>query len=338
MSWRPRSAGSTRACPAVDEEGAEGGFYLFAASDLDRVLDDEERRVAGIAWGFDGPPTLEHGYLPVQAAASSEEVARDAGASVEEVTVRLDAAKHKLLAERGTARTAPRRETARGMERLGSCLTLVRSVAAPWRCPLRGAGSRRRPVSPTTISGDGVKLVRARAEATRVANGGTGRSIAAATLQDYAYVARGLIAFAKAHGREKHWELARSIVEGAWERFHTAGGWRLSDATRSSLRRYGACHCRWSDAVAVGGASRRGDARRTSLRRRCIARARPHGAARGRCRLAPGGVLPRHPSSARTCDGGSIGHTESPTVGTRTIGSHAQRTTRHIPGEIGAHR
>ena len=39
-----------------------------------------------------------------------------------------------------------------------------------------------------------------------------------------------MIAFAKAHGDERHWALAHAIVEGAWERFRTADGWRLSDA------------------------------------------------------------------------------------------------------------
>ena len=39
-----------------------------------------------------------------------------------------------------------------------------------------------------------------------------------------------MVAFAGAHGRDRHWELARAVVEGAWERFHTPDGWRLSDA------------------------------------------------------------------------------------------------------------
>ena len=68
-------------------------------------------------------------------------------------------------------------------------------------------------------------------EPKRTTVGGTPeQAIAPATLQDYAYSARGMIAFAGAHGRDHHWELARAVVEGAWERFRTPHGWRLSDA------------------------------------------------------------------------------------------------------------
>ena len=211
---------------AVDADGVEGGYYLFTVEDLDRVLDDEERRVARIAWGFDGPSLIEHGYLAVQAAASSEEVARDAGVSAEAVAARLEAARLKLLSERD------RRELPRDEKRLAGWNGLVLSTLV--RASLHRGGARyeapARGVARFLLDDlwAGVKLVRARADD---AGGkrGDGRSIAAATLQDYAYVARGLIAFAKAHGRETHWELARRI-EGAWERFHTGGGWRLSDA------------------------------------------------------------------------------------------------------------
>jgi len=72
-------------------------------------------------------------------------------------------------------------------------------------------------------------VVGARAE--RPSGNETGRpTVSAGTLQDYAYVARGVIVFARMFGGEQHWTIAREIVEGAWERFRTPGGWRLSDA------------------------------------------------------------------------------------------------------------
>ena len=212
---------------AVDEDGVEGGFYLFAAEDFDRVLDGVERRIAGIAWGLDGPSPIEHGYLPVQAATSSEEVARAAGVSVPEAAARLDAARRKLLAERS------RRGLPRDEKRLAGWNGLVLSALV--RASLRRGGARYEAPARGVVRfllgelWDGAKLVRARADE-EGDKSEHGRSIAAATLQDYAYVARGMIAFAKAYGREKHWEVARAIVDGAWERFHTAGGWRLSDA------------------------------------------------------------------------------------------------------------
>ena len=210
---------------AVDADGVEGGYYLFDAHDLERVLDEEERRVAGIAWGFDGPSPIEHGYLPVQAAESSEEVARDAGLSVRDVAAKLSSARSKLLAVR-KARSLPRDE-----KRLAGWNGLALSTLV--RASLRRGGARfeapARGVARFLAEElwDGVELVRARPGD---GGGADEEAGAPATLQDYAYVARGMIAFAKAHGGEAHREIARAVVEGAWKRFRTSDGWRLSDA------------------------------------------------------------------------------------------------------------
>ena len=204
---------------AVDADGVEGGYYLFDAEVLDRVLDDQERVVAGAAWGFDGPPSLEHGHLPVQAAESSAAVARAAGTSVGEAAVRLASARGKLLDVR-SGRELPRDE-----KRLAGWNGLALSTLV--RATRRRGGERFEAPALGVVRllaeelWDGTTLVRARAEA---------GAVAPATLQDYAYVARGMIAFAKALGGESHWALARRIVAGAWERFRTPHGWRLSDA------------------------------------------------------------------------------------------------------------
>ena len=212
---------------AVDADGVEGGYYLFDAQELERALDDEERRVAGAAWGFDGNSPIEHGYLPIQTAESAREVAHAAGLTVEETAARFDSARQKLLAVRD------RRSLPRDEKRLAGWNGLALSALA--RASVRPGGARFEAPARGVVRllaeelWDGSMLVRARAE--DVAGGGAAeRAIAPATLQDYAYVARGMIAFAKAHGGEEHWDLVRRIVEGAWERFRTADGWRLSDA------------------------------------------------------------------------------------------------------------
>ena len=236
---------------AVDADDVEGGFYLFGADDLERVLDEEERRVVAAAWGFEGASPIEHGYLPVQAAESSEEVARAVGLSVEDVVARLVSARTKLLAVRAG------RELPRDEKRLAAWNGLALSALV--RASMRPGGARFEPQARavarllTEELWDGSTLVRARtvrpagngaegrtvrpadntAEGQTVGsadNGAEEQIVTPATLQDHAYVARGVIAFAKAHGDERHWALARRIVEGAWERFRTPDGWRLSDA------------------------------------------------------------------------------------------------------------
>ncbi len=53
---------------AVNDKGVEGGYYLWDRATLARVLDDDERRVAGLAWQLAGTPPFEQGYLPVAGA------------------------------------------------------------------------------------------------------------------------------------------------------------------------------------------------------------------------------------------------------------------------------
>ena len=212
---------------AVDAEDVEGGYYLFDADDLERGLDAEERRVVAAAWGFEGPSRIEHGYLPVQAAESSAEVARAAGMSVEDVAARLVSARKKLMvlrAERGLPRDEKRLAGWNGLALSALVRASLHPDGARFEAPARGVVRLL-----VEELWDGSVLVRARADA--AAGSGTGdSSVTPATLQDYAYVARGLIAFAKAHGSDGHWAIARRLVEGAWERFRTPDGWRLSDA------------------------------------------------------------------------------------------------------------
>ena len=212
---------------AVDADGVEGGYYLFDLNDIERVLDAEERRVVAAAWGFEGVYRVDHGYLPVQAAESSEEVARAAGLSVEETAARLDSARRKLLEVRAG------RELPRDEKRLAGWNGLALSTLV--RASLRRGGARFEAPARGVVRllseelWDGTTLVRARADR-RAGPAADAPSVTPATLQDYAYVARGMIAFAKAHGGQEHWDIARTIVEGAWKRFRTPDGWRLSDA------------------------------------------------------------------------------------------------------------
>ena len=212
---------------AIDAADVEGGYYLFDADDLERVLDAEERRVAAAAWGFEGASPIEHGYLPVQAAESGAEVARAVGLSAEEVAVRLVSARKKLLAVRAE-RSLPRDE-----KRLAAWNGLALSALV--RASARPGGARFEPQARavarllTEELWDGSTLVRARTD--RPAGSGAKRqTVTPATLPDYAHVARGVIAFAKTFGNERHWAIARGIVAGAWERFREQDGWRLSDA------------------------------------------------------------------------------------------------------------
>ncbi len=56
-------------------------------------------------------------------------------------------------------------------------------------------------------------------------------------LEDYAYVARGLLDFARLTGEKRDWQDAGRIIHQAWQRFYKQDGWLLAE---NMLLRYGA--------------------------------------------------------------------------------------------------
>jgi hypothetical protein len=56
-----------------------------------------------------------------------------------------------------------------------------------------------------------------------------GRELGAASLEDYAHVAEGLLAWARLTGAAEDYRLALAVVRAAWKRFYSARGWRLAD-------------------------------------------------------------------------------------------------------------
>jgi hypothetical protein len=54
------------ALSAVDEEGKEGGYYLWTCDELKDVLSVQEYELAVLAWRFGSYPTTQGGYLPIE--------------------------------------------------------------------------------------------------------------------------------------------------------------------------------------------------------------------------------------------------------------------------------
>ncbi|MGI9304564.1 MAG: thioredoxin domain-containing protein, partial [Gammaproteobacteria bacterium] len=206
---------------AVDEEGAEGAAYLWQKDELQRQLSKQAYAVVELAWGFDGSPTTEGGYLPYQAM-PVEYVADATGESVDEVRATLEAVKEKLLKLRAN-RAAPR-----DVKRLASWNGLALAAFAK---AAAGDGERyRQParelrdfIARYLWSEDDAALLRAVDD--------TGGGLGAGNLEDYAYVAKGLRAYATLSGQRGDRELAAAVLASAWRRFYTDNGWRLAESS-----------------------------------------------------------------------------------------------------------
>ncbi len=203
---------------AVDEQGVEGGFYLWSSADLERLLTAPERAVVAKLWGLGGAaPELEAGYLPVQIA-SVGQVAQSLKLERAQVEALRSSAVAKLRAAQ-RQRSLPR-DTKLLAGWNGLALRAMSHAAKATGAPRYRAAAQRIYDYLVSQLWDGSRLLRARAGAA---------SLGDATLEDYAYVAAGLQAWAEVADSERARALSDEVLQQAWQRFHQPRGWRLSE-------------------------------------------------------------------------------------------------------------
>jgi uncharacterized protein YyaL (SSP411 family) len=201
---------------AVDAAGVEGGYYLWRPEDLESLLELDERRLLALVWGVAGPPRHEQGYLAMgerdpTAAAAELGLSPQAGG-------RLLASARSKLVSASSGRSLPRDD-----KQLAGWNGLVLSALAAGLVAFedesyRTAGSALSDFLRERLW-DGEELHRA------VSDLGW---IGEATLEDYAFVAKGLRDWGIAVGSQTDVALSRRLVGLAWERFYGKGGWQLS--------------------------------------------------------------------------------------------------------------
>jgi uncharacterized protein YyaL (SSP411 family) len=201
---------------AVDAAGVEGGYYLWRPEELRSLLEPDERRVLALVWGVEGPPDLQGGYLPM-GVRSPEQAGADLGLKPGDGARLMASARSKLLAARA------RRGLPRDDKQLAGWNGLVLSALAAAE---RIVGAEAYAAAGNALSGylrrrlwDGERLHRAVSD-----QGWVGE----ATLEDYAFVARGLRDWGLVSGSEEDLALSRRLVVLAWDHFYRDGRWRLS--------------------------------------------------------------------------------------------------------------
>ncbi|RKZ36117.1 MAG: thioredoxin domain-containing protein, partial [Gammaproteobacteria bacterium] len=201
---------------SVDDKGVEGGHYLWDEATLEDVLQGRELDLARMAWGLEGTTDFDHGYLPMQSAGTAQ-LADRLSMEPTEVGQTMAAVREKMLAAR------KQRALPQDIKQLaawnGLALSaLARAAAQPQGQHYRRAGRKLHQYLTETLW-DGGELIRARDH-----NG----AVTPATLEDYAFVAQGLLAWARLTGNEKHLAPVKRLVHAAWARFRTNSGWTLS--------------------------------------------------------------------------------------------------------------
>jgi uncharacterized protein YyaL (SSP411 family) len=227
---RDKNGAMIAALSAVDDKDVEGGYYLWSERELAALLTDEELSVWRLAFGMTDAPPFGAGHLPYRAR-NDAEVAKALSLEPAVVQARLDSARGKFLAAR-QQRTVPRDTKLlagwNGLA-LAAFAEAARALAhapAPSGEKRAGAGTDYAAVARglrdylVNRLWDGRRLKRAVAG---------GAAVGAVALEDYAYVALGLLEWARFTGEEADYRVARAVAAAAWQALHGPRGWRLAE-------------------------------------------------------------------------------------------------------------
>ncbi|MFO7954315.1 thioredoxin domain-containing protein [Thioalkalivibrio sp.] len=198
---------------AVDEEGREGGAYLWPEADLEAALADHDHPDLVRAWfGMEGSAVFDLGYLPRR------------GAGVEALAERFDLDEAAVREHVAAGREALiRAREARGLPRDEKVLTgahgLLLSALA------EGVQHDERFREAGTAVSAWLREAASDPEELPALMGLPAEQAGTATLNDYAFVARGLRDWKAATG-EGEQAPALALLEVAWERFRDDDGFR----------------------------------------------------------------------------------------------------------------
>ena len=208
---------------AVDDKGVEGGSYLWQDRQLDKLLSKQQRVIANAVWKLDHAPALDAGHHLVSKQTLPEAASR-LKLNKQQLEKELAQIRKVLLAER-TKRSLPRDTKRLGAWNAMALKAFANAAAQYQEQRYRDAAQVVRKYLINQLW-DGKRLQRALGE-----RGAFGE----AALEDYAYVAEGMLAWSKLTGKDR--KITGEIIEQGWKRFYTPKGWQQSEKV---LVQYGA--------------------------------------------------------------------------------------------------
>ena len=202
---------------ALDDKGVEGGYYLWSEDELKKILTTDERATYRLAWGMQDAPPFEAGYLPISGlpVAQIAERLQQPPATIEKTltnsAAKLQAARARRVLPRDTKRIAAWNGLALAAYAEAARLTGNESNRATARAV-------RDYLMDTLWDGESLR----RSDA-------GGKTLGKVALEDYAYVALGLLEWAELSGDKVDYAQAKAVTVQAWKRFYGARGWRLEE-------------------------------------------------------------------------------------------------------------
>jgi hypothetical protein len=198
----------------ADSEHEEGKFYVWTPGELDELLIPDESRLAKAVFGLNAPANFEGKHWHLHVAAAPD----DAGAALslrpDSVASLLESARRKLLAAR-ERRVWPGRDEKMLVSWNGLMIGgLARAARALERPDLAAAATRAVDFIRSELWHDG------RLKATYK----DGRARLAAYLDDYAFLAHGLVELLQSRWRSSDLEFASELVDALLAHFEDERG------------------------------------------------------------------------------------------------------------------
>ncbi len=204
---------------AVDDDGIEGGHYLWQRQQVKQVLNDEEYQLVAAVWGLDRVSELEAGNQPRWHQPLAD-YAEKSGVSLSQLEATLETARNKLLMAR-TNRSLPVDDKLLAGWNALALSAFVQAARQYDNDSFRQTADQLNQFLGETLW-DGGNLTRALAK---------GERHGTASIQDYAYVVRGLLDYAELSGDEQDYGLAETLAKDGWKKFYANNAWYREDGS-----------------------------------------------------------------------------------------------------------
>ncbi|MEX0791964.1 MAG: thioredoxin domain-containing protein, partial [Pirellulaceae bacterium] len=195
----------------ADSEGEEGTYYRFTPAELKQLLSDEEQKLARAVFGLGDQPNFDEKYVIPRYMANLTTLAENWHLTQEQLTGQVTALRQKLLKHREQRErpfTDPTLLTAWNGLMIAGLADAGRLLGEPKYT--EAAEQAARFVLKTMKSEEG-HLLRAYHQ---------GKASHGAYLEDYTFLAHGLIALHRATGQQEWLDAAQSLTEQTITQFH----------------------------------------------------------------------------------------------------------------------